>query len=524
MGIDYNTALKNFNKLADKRNTPKEADKDSLLSQFHPDHGAENFTKLKIGTNKGMKCHKTLAALLQADPRIDEADLAGVRQFETDVLILGGGGAGCAAALTAMKSGARVTLATKLKIGDSNTVMAEGGMQASIEKDDTPQTHYDDTFKAGHEKGEKELIKQLVLDGPDSVRWLVSQGMQFDTDKYGNLMTRKAGGTSSPRVVYFKDYTGLEMMRTLREAVLNEGAIKILDYHPAVELLSNEDGECQGAVLKNIESGKLLIVRAKAVIMATGGLGRLHLNDFPTSNHFGATADGLVLCYRMGAKLTDVDSFQYHPTGLAYPHHLRGYLITEGIRSAGSKLINGKGQRFVDELLARDIVTAAILKECAEGRAIDIDGVQGVFLDTPALEKETPGILENKFPKLLHLGAQSGKDPKTEPSLIYPTLHYQNGGVKIDKECRTTVSGLYCAGEVSGGIHGKNRLMGNALLEIISFGRRAGLSAAQHITTSTYKKVTIGHLTELRRELATAKMPMTEKSPLLFPKGANYKI
>ncbi len=502
-------------------------DEEQLLKEFHPDHRHETITTLQVGPNKGDRCHKQIADVLQADSRIDAADLAGARIKETDVLVIGGGGAGCAAALMAVESGAKVILATKLKLGDSNTVMAEGGIQASIEKGDTPQSHYNDTYKAGHQSGNKELIKKLVMDGPETIRWLIQQGMQFDLNEFGELLTRKAGGTSANRVVYFRDYTGLEMMRVLREAVKNSD-VDVWDYGPAVELLSNESGHCAGAIISSLQDCRYVQIKAKTVIVATGGIGRVHLNHFPTSNHFGATGDGLVLAYRLGAKLIDLDSFQYHPTGVAYPQHLSGTLITEGLRSSGAFIINALGERFVNELKPRDIVAAAIIRECQEGRGVVGDsadrknGMRGVWLDTPGLEARTPGILKKRFPKLVQLGLKSKIDITQTPMLIFPTLHYQNGGVVIDENGRSTIDGLYCVGEVSGGIHGRNRLMGNALLEIISFGRRAGLHAAKSRKTRGHKRISIDHISNLRRELMQNNMPMTRKSPLLFPEYAQY--
>ncbi len=493
-----------------------------LLKQFHPDHQSETLIDLKVGPNKGEQCHRTIADILQADSRIDAADLAGARIEETDVLVIGGGGAGCAAALMAAESGAKVVLATKLRLGDSNTVMAEGGIQASVEKGDSPQAHFNDTFQAGHQQGQAELIKKLVMDGPESIRWLIQQGMQFDLNEFGDLLTRKAGGTSANRVVYFRDYTGLEMMRVLREAVANSD-IDVWNYSPAVELLSNESGHCAGAIISSLDNCRYVQIKARTVIIATGGIGRLHLNQFPTSNHFGATGDGLVLAYRLGAKLRDLDSFQYHPTGVAYPQHLSGTLITEGVRSSGAFMINALGERFVDELKPRDVVAAAIIRECREGRGVVGDnGLQGVWLDTPGLEESTPGIIEQRFPKLKHLGQRSQIDICQTPMLIYPTLHYQNGGVEIDSNGLSNIPGLYCVGEVSGGIHGKNRLMGNALLDIISFGRRAGACAAKDKNTRGHKQITIDHISQLRRELMQTKMSMETKSPLLFPSYTQY--
>ncbi|MFK5984911.1 MAG: FAD-binding protein [Pseudomonadota bacterium] len=521
-GIDYQDALQLYAQkkvFAEPKINIGEAD---LLQQFHPDSRLETISTLQVGPNQGETCHSQIASMLQADSRIDAADLAGARIEETDILVIGGGGAGCAAAITAAQAGAKVILATKLRLGDSNTVMAEGGIQASIEKGDSPQAHYDDTYNAGHKTAVQSLIKQMVLDGPENIRWLIQQGMQFDLNEFGDLLTRKAGGTSASRVVHFRDYTGLEMMRVLREVVKNSG-IDVWDYSPAVELLSNQSGGCAGAIISSLKECQFVQIKAKSVILATGGIGRVHLNQFPTSNHFGATGDGLVLAYRLGAKLRDMDSFQYHPTGLAHPHHLSGTLITEGVRSAGAQMINGLGERFVDELKPRDIVAAAILRECVQGRGINAaGGSQGVWLDTPGLEAKHSGILEQRFPKLVKLGLKSKVNLKTTPMLIYPTLHYQNGGVIIDKNGLSNVKGLYCVGEVSGGIHGRNRLMGNALLEIISFGRKAGAHAASKRKGLLHKKITIDHISNLRRELMQHGMPMQEKSPLLFPEYAQF--
>ena len=201
---------------------------------------------------------------------------------------------------------ARVLLATKLRLGDSNTVMAEGGIQAAIEPDDSIQRHIQDTLRGGHHAGDPALVSALAGDGPEVLRWLISQGMQFDQTPSGDLHTRRAGGMSPPRLVHCRDYTGLEMMRVLREAVIQHRSIEVLEQSPAVELLSNELGQkCVGAVLTSMLDGRLRIVRTRSVIMATGGLGRLHLNGFPTSNHLGATGDGLVLAYRIGARLCE---------------------------------------------------------------------------------------------------------------------------------------------------------------------------------------------------------------------------
>ncbi|WP_029005703.1 FAD-binding protein [Azorhizobium doebereinerae] len=499
-----------------------------LLERFHPDYGAKARVSLRIGANAGAPCHPALAGLLESNALIDDLDLAGAEPLATDVLVIGGGGAGAAAAVTAAMRGARVIIATKLRIGDSNTVMAEGGIQAAVGADDSLQRHYEDTLRGGHNEGDRALIAQMVSDAPEVIRWLIDLGMAFDLaeDKAlgSTLLRKKAGGTTASRILCHRDFTGLEMMRVLREAVELQRGIEQLNRCPAVELLSHDDGSCAGAILYDLERRSFVLVRARAVVLATGGSGRLHLQGFPTSNHYGATADGLVLAYRLGARMCDLDSFQYHPTGVAHPRHLAGGLISESARSAGAHLLNGLGERFVDELKPRDVVAAAILRECAEGRGIARDGQTGVFLDARALVAADPDILETRLVSLGHLAAKCGLDPRQEPFLVYPTLHYQNGGVMIDGDGATSVPGLLCAGEVSGGIHGRNRLMGNALLDIISFGRRAGTRAAESLGQRQAGRGGINHVHRWRRALAQAELPADVRAPLLYPSYGNFHL
>ncbi|MDM0108430.1 FAD-binding protein [Variovorax sp. J22R24] len=501
---------------------------EQLLKEWHPDHGANARVPLAVGVNQGDPCQPELARQLHANSLIDDIDIAGAQLVTTDVLVVGGGGGGCAAALTAAKHGAKVILATKLRLGDSNTVMAEGGIQAAVGADDSPQLHFEDTLRAGHFCGEPDLVAQMVMDGPDVLRWLIQLGMMFDLAEGrpmgGKLLRKKPGGASAARIHSYRDYTGLEMMRVLREAVDLDPGVSVWNRCPTVELMSDERGRCAGAVIYNLEWRSFVMVRARSVILATGGAGRLHLNGFPTSNHYGATADGLVLAYRIGARLRELDSFQYHPTGIAHPQHLAGGLISEAARSAGAKLINGKGERFINELKARDVVASAILRECGEGRGIERDGQLGVFLDTPTLEKEHPGILEERLVTLRHLAGKCGHDPAQEPFLVYPTLHYQNGGVAIDKLGETSVGGLHCVGELSGGIHGRNRLMGNALLDILSMGRRAGAKAAESAGRVITGRASIAHIHAWQRELTLAGLPLESRSPQLFPDYAHFDL
>ncbi|MGN6901510.1 FAD-binding protein, partial [Neisseria sp. P0017.S010] len=251
-GIDYETALANLraSSLELRGDLPE---KNELLSQFHPDYQANARVKLPIGPNQGDYCHPDLAKLLISHPLIDDYDLSGAEHLNTDVLVIGGGGAGAAAALSATEAGARVIMANKLRIGDSNTVMAEGGIQAAVGAEDSLQQHFDDTIKGGHNVGKKELVAQMVTDAPSAIRWLIGLGMTFDlakgADSNGMLSRKRAGGTTVPRILSYRDFTGLEMMRVLREAVELDENITQLNRHPAIELLSDEHGRCVGAIL-----------------------------------------------------------------------------------------------------------------------------------------------------------------------------------------------------------------------------------------------------------------------------------
>ncbi len=496
--------------------------KKALLATHHPDYRDDAYQTLRIGPNKGDRTVRELAALLEAgsplSASLDGGSFPLTPQERADILIIGGGGAGAAAALEARAAGADVLLATKLRLGDSNTVMAEGGIQAAVNPDDSPVRHFADTLKGGHFKNDRRLLKVLVEEGPSAIQWLMGQGVLFDRDETGNLKMRSGGGTSVPRVLTCRDYTGLELMRVLKDAVINE-KIRLLEFAPAVELLSGEDGSCVGAVLKNLDTDRYIVVQAKVVILATGGSGRLHIQRFPTSNHFGATGDGLALAYRLGATLLYIDTFQYHPTGSVYPEPMAGLLVTEALRSAGAQLVNAKGERFVSEMETRDVVASAVIRECQEGRGVSTPGGRmGVWLDIPVVDQlHGEGTIEKRFPNMLRLFSRYGIDIKSAPVLVYPTLHYQNGGIQIDEQGRSTVKNLLVAGEASGGLHGRNRLMGNSLLDIIVFGRRAGQTAAAMVKSTKEGKPTLAHLKRFEAERAKAGIQSDTTSPLLFP-------
>ncbi len=495
-------------------------EKDDLLRQYHPDYREDGFVVLQAGPNRGSKVPRELGALLQGESRVlnlkqnfDSAD------YEADVLIIGAGGAGCSAALEAQAAGASVLMVTKLRMGDANTMMAEGGIQAADKPNDSPVRHYLDAFGGGHFAARPELLRRLVMEAPDAIAWLEKLGVMFDKTEDGTMVTTHGGGTSRKRMHACADYTGAEIMRTLRDEVQNR-KIPVLEFTSAVELLKDETGRVTGAVLLNMETGEWLIVRARTVILATGGAGRLHYQGFPTSNHYGATADGLVLAYRAGAPLLYPDTIQYHPTGAAYPAQIFGALVTEKVRSLGAMLVNREGEAFMHPLETRDVAAAAIIRECKErGNGVPTPGGQAVWLDTPMIEMiHGEGTIETRIPAMLRMFMNYGIDMRKEPILVYPTLHYQNGGVEINGDGFVPqVENLLAAGEVVGGIHGRNRLMGNSLLDVIVFGRQAGRAAAEKAKTVQPGALSLVHVQAFEEELRQAGALSGEVSPRLLP-------
>ena len=494
-------------------------EKDKLLATYHPDYKQSEFTTLSIGPNKGEKVPLELAALLQAHSRIKNKKINLDKvDYDVDVLIIGGGGAGASAAIEADNNGASTMIVTKLRIGDANTMMAEGGIQAADKPNDSPAQHYIDAFGGGHFAAKPELLYKLVNDAPEAIQWLNNLGVEFDKEPDGTMITTHGGGTSRKRMHAAKDYSGAEIMRTLRDEVQNR-QIPIVDFTSAIELIKDEDGKIAGAVLMNMETEEILIAKAKTVIIATGGAGRLHYQGFPTSNHYGATADGLVLGYRAGAKLLYADTLQYHPTGAAYPEQIFGALVTEKVRSLGAKLINVDGEAFMHPLETRDVSAASIIRECStNGKGVHTDDGVGVWLDTPMIElKNGEGTIEKRIPAMMRMFAKYGIDIRKEPILVYPTLHYQNGGLDISANGMTGVENLYVAGEAVGGIHGRNRLMGNSLLDIIVFGRNAGKNASEKAKDVELKNLTLSHVELFEQEIENAGIKTDKVSPQLLP-------
>ena len=442
-----------------------------------------------------------------------------------DVLVIGGGGAGASAAIEAHEAGANVMIATKLRIGDANTMMAEGGIQAADKENDSPVQHYLDAFGGGHFAARPELLRRLVMEAPDAIQWLNDLGVMFDKDENGRMVTTHGGGTSRKRMHACKDYSGAEIMRTLRDEVLNR-KIPVAEFTAAVELLKDEKGQVAGAVLQNVETDDYLVARAKTVVIATGGAGRMHYQGFPTSNHYGATADGLILGYRAGAPLLYQDTIQYHPTGVAFPSQIFGALVTEKVRSLGAQLVNIEGEAFMHPLETRDVAAAGIIRECtAREKGVTTPLGSGVWLDTPMIELlGGEGTIEKRIPAMLRMYLRYDIDMRKVPILVYPTLHYQNGGLEINGDGFTKVmDNLLVAGEAVGGIHGRNRLMGNSLLDIIVFGRNAGKAAAAKAKDVSLGTMNLDHLAAYAEELKEAGLDTHDVSPLLLPKYARHE-
>ena len=489
-------------------------EKDALLKEFHPDYKEDAFAEIKVGPNKGQKAPRELVHLLHSNSRLltDKVDISKV-DYDVDVLVIGGGGAGASAAIEANEAGANVMIVTKLRIGDANTMMAEGGIQAADKENDSPVQHYLDAFGGGHFAARPELLRRLVMEAPDAIKWLNELGVMFDKDETGRMITTHGGGTSRKRMHACKDYSGAEIMRTLRDEVLNR-QIPVVEFTAAVELIKDDRGQVAGAVLQNLETDDYLVAKAKTVIIATGGAGRMHYQGFPTSNHYGATADGLILGYRLGAPLLYQDTIQYHPTGVAFPSQIFGALVTEKVRSVGAQLVNVDGEAFMHPLETRDVAAASIIRECtARGKGVTTPLGSGVWLDTPMIEMVGgPGTIEKRIPAMLRMYMNYDIDMRKLPILIYRG----DGFTKV-------IDNLLVAGEAVGGIHGRNRLMGNSLLDIIVFGRNAGKAAAAKAKNVELGNMNLDHIEAYAEELKDAGLSTGDVSPLILPKYARHE-
>ncbi len=506
-----------------------------ILSKYHPDFVPGGKRKIKIGQNKGDMAPSEVTDLLEAYPLIDPKKIKLNVDYETDILIIGSGLAGLSAAILANDCGIpkeKILLATKLRVGDSNSMMAEGGTQAADRPNDNPAIHFLDAYGGGHFTNKRDVLWGLVEDAPLVIKWLENLGTMFDKNPDGYFEEKWGGGTCRKRMHACRDYTGLEELRVVRDEFRSR-EIPTLEFYSAIELLTDmceddahkskgsKENKVTGAVLWNMETQEYKIVRAKATIIATGGFGRLHIRGFATTNHYGATGDGLVLAYRAGAKLRDTDTVQYHPTGAAYPQQIVGLLLTEKLRSTGAQPINKTGEAFVFPLEPRDIEASSFIRECYErdNGITTPTGMRGVWLDTPRIDQiNGKGYIAKSFPGMVRMFERFGIDMIKDPVLVSPTLHYQNGGIETDPKGKTNIEGLFVAGEVSGGVHGKNRLMGNSTLDCIVYGRRSGIYAAEYVNkVAKLNTPTLKHIEKYIKMLKDAKIKEERKSPILLP-------
>ncbi|MBU4487290.1 MAG: FAD-binding protein [Candidatus Delongbacteria bacterium] len=497
-------------------------EREEVLNENHPDYKAEARTKVRIGPDKGMVMTTEIAEMLERYSRIDikNFDLSKA-DIKTDVLVIGAGSAGMSAAIVASEQGSEVLLATKLRLGDSNSMMAQGGIQAADQADDSPIIHYLDVMGGGHFDNKPDLVKALVNDAPLSIKWLEDMGVMFDKKESGQMVVQPGGGTSRNRMHSARDYTGAAICKVIRDEVYNRAdKIKYIEYTAIVELLLNDKKEVSGAVMYHLENKQFSIVKAKSVIISTGGFGRLHIRGFETSNHYGATADGIAFAYRAGAHLLYMDSVQYHPTGAVYPEQIVGFLCTEKIRAIGAQPVNKDGELFVYPLEPRDVEASAFIRECNNGKGISTpSGIKGIWLDTPLIDQiNGEGTIEKELPAMLRQYQRFGIDIREVPMLVYPTLHYQNGGIDINDRCETNVPGLYVAGEATGGVHGRNRLMGNSQLDIIVFGKRAGQYASERAKTiEDAGNLSLDHVLAYNKEVEALGIERSKVSPIILP-------
>jgi fumarate reductase (CoM/CoB) subunit A len=497
-------------------------EREDVLNNNHPDYKAIAKKELRIGPDKGEEITSEVVDILEAWSRIDTKrfDLDNP-DYETDVLVIGGGSAGSSAALMAEQEGVSVMLVTKLRLGDSNSVMAQGGIQAAVNPNDSPVHHYLDVIGGGHFDNIPELVEALTKDAPLVIKWLADLGVMFDRHPDGTLKTRHGGGTSRMRMLSCRDYSGSGILRVLRDEIeCRRERIKVMDFCPAVELIKDENGRAAGAIVQNLETDEYFVIKAKSTILATGGLGRLHTQGFPTTNHYGATCDGVVLGYRAGAEIIYMDSVQYHPTGAVFPEQILGFLVTEKVRGLGGQPVNKNGDLFVFPLEPRDVEASAFIRECSKGNGIAApSGQNGVWLDSPIIEVlEGKGTIEHELPAMLRQFKRFDIDITKEPMLVYPTLHFQNGGLLVNAESATKIPGLYAAGEVQGGTHGRNRLMGNSQLEITVFGRRSGTYAARYAKNlDKLGKLTLSHVDEYAKDVKELGIDKSHVSPILLP-------
>jgi len=388
---------------------------------------------------------------------------------QLDVLVIGSGASGLAAAVAAERAGARVAVATKGSLQSCNSAKAQGGIQAAFGDDDSPEQHAEDVWNSSHETANRRLVEILTSEAPAAIHWLEELGVEFTRENGGYRLAR-CGGATRKRLLQVGDRTGQAITTALREAV--EGSST--QTFPKSPLTS----------LEPIESGWRArcgdhLLEVATVVLAAGGRCYREAEERGelSTNHPGATGEVTRIALDLGAESRDLDALQYHPNGGAWPAGMQGYSIPETTRAYGAVLLNAEGDEFTDSLGPRDAVSQAIFDEVDKGKGVlTEDGRPAVYLDTTRI---APADAEISLPYMLRRYRAASIDPLTQPILTYPVLHYQNGGLVIDEHGETTLDGVFACGEIAGGTHGRNRMMGNSLLECTVFGRRAGKAAAE---------------------------------------------
>jgi succinate dehydrogenase / fumarate reductase flavoprotein subunit/L-aspartate oxidase len=386
-----------------------------------------------------------------------------------DVLVIGSGASGLAAAVSADRAGARVALATKGSLQSCNSAKAQGGIQAAFADDDSAEQHAEDVWRSSHETADRQLVEVLTVEAPGAIHWLEELGVVF-TRENGGYRLAKCGGATRKRLLQVGDRTGHAITAALRDAVV-ASTIRAFPKAPLSALEPVAAGwraHCGGHV---IDTGAVVLAAGGRCYREAAERGEL------STNHPGATGEVTQIALDLGAESRDLDALQYHPNGGAWPPNMQGYSIPETTRAYGATLLNAEREEFTDPLGPRDEVSQAIFDEVAAGRGVETpDGRPAVYLDTTRIPEADANV---SLPYMLRRYRAAGVDPLAEPILTYPVLHYQNGGLVIDEHGETTVEGLYACGEIAGGTHGRNRMMGNSLLECTVFGRRAGRTAAE---------------------------------------------
>jgi succinate dehydrogenase / fumarate reductase flavoprotein subunit/L-aspartate oxidase len=390
-----------------------------------------------------------------------------------DVLVVGSGASGLAAAVSAEGAGARVGLATKGSIQACNSAKAQGGIQAAFGEDDSPEIHAEDVMRSSHDTANPRLVELLTSEAPDAIHWLEELGVEFTRENGGYRLAR-CGGATRKRLLQVGDRTGHAITKALREAFEAGGGTE-LPHHALAGLEPTATGWLATCATKD---GATVEIEAGAVVLAAGGrcYAEAAQRGELSTNHPNATGEVTRIALDAGAEARDLDALQYHPNGGAWPPTMQGYSIPETTRAYGAVLLNADGEEFTDSLGPRDEVSQAIFNEVAAGKGVETeDGRPAVWLDTTRVPEADAEI---SLPYMLRRYRGGGIDPLSEPIMTYPVLHYQNGGLVIDEHAHTTLEGVYACGEIAGGTHGRNRMMGNSLLECCVFGRRAGRAAA----------------------------------------------